>query len=115
MIGFNHNNGMRPLLWALLLLFVPLQSQGEEINTKQIVLGHIGDAYEWHMGTFGGWECTIPLPIIVHSPTSGWHCFSAARLREGAEYEGLRIAPEGEYAGKIKYVPAYETIVIGRD
>ena len=74
MIGFNHNNGMRPLLWALLLLFVPLQSQGEEINTKQIVLGHIGDAYEWHMGTFGGWECTIPLPIIVHSPTSGWHC-----------------------------------------
>ena len=102
MIGFNHNNGIRPLLWALLLLFVPLQSQGEEINTKQIVLGHIGDAYEWHMGTFGGWECTIPLPIIVHSPTSGWHCFSSARLHdEGAEFEGLRIAEEGPYEGKI--------------
>ena len=101
MIGFNHNNGMRPLLWALLLLFVPLQSQGEEINTKQIVLGHIGDAYEWHMGTFGGWECTIPLPIIVHSPTSGWHCFSSARLHDGSTYENFRLAQEGEHAGKV--------------
>lgn len=75
---------------------------GEEaLDVKSIVLGHIGDAYEWHMATVGGREWTIPLPVLVHSPASGWHCFSSKHLREGAEHEGLRIASEGAYAGKI--------------
>lgn len=100
MIKLNHNRTL--LLWAVLMLLLPLPAQSEEINAKEIVLEHIGDTYEWHMGTFGGWECTIPLPVIVHSPTSGWHCFSSARLRgDGAEYEGLRIAEKGPHKGKI--------------
>lgn len=76
-------------------------SEAEAPDVKSIVLGHIGDAYEWHMATIGGREWTIPLPVLVHSPSSGWHCFSSKHLREGAEHEGLRIAGEGEHAGKI--------------
>lgn len=73
-----------------------------EPDIKQLVLGHLGDSYEWHIASTGhGGEWSIPLPVIVHSPVSGWHFFSSAHLREGAEYEGLRIASEGDYAGKI--------------
>lgn len=39
--------------------------------------------------------------MIVRSPSSGWHCFSSKHLHGGAEHEGLRIASEGEHAGKI--------------
>ena len=73
----------------------------EEPDVKRIVLGHVGDSYEWHIATAGGREWSLPLPVIVHSPSSGWHCFSAKRLRGGAEYEGLRIAADGDHAGKI--------------
>ena len=71
------------------------------LNVKEIVLGHIGDAYEWHMGSIGGRELSFSLPVIVRSPSSGWHCFSSKHLHGGAEHEGLRIASEGEHAGKI--------------
>lgn len=30
------------------------------LNVKEIVLGHIGDAYEWHMGSIGGRELSFP-------------------------------------------------------
>lgn len=88
---------------ALLIPAVSLQAAEQEggPDVKQIVLGHLGDSYEWHVLSTGKGEWSIPLPVIVHSPSSGWHCFSSARLREGAEYEGLRIASEGDYAGKI--------------
>ena len=91
-------------LFALLIPAVTLhaeESTEAEPDIKQIVLGHLGDSYEWHIATTGHGEWSIPLPVIVHSPASGWHLFSSARLREGSEYEGLRIAAEGEYAGKI--------------
>lgn len=91
---------------VLLALLIPAgtlraEEQQQEPDIKAIVLGHIGDSYEWHVLSTAGGEWSIPLPVIVHSPSSGWHCFSSSRLREGAEYEGLRIASEGEHAGKV--------------
>ena len=73
----------------------------EAPDVKRSVVGHVGDCYEWDSATAGGREWSLPLPVIVHSPSSGWHCFSAKRLRGGAEYEGLRIAADGDHAGKI--------------
>ena len=43
---------------------------------------------------------SVPLPVIVKSST-GWHCFSSARLEDGATYEGLYIARDGAYKDKI--------------
>lgn len=83
-------------------------AEGEPVDVKEIVFGHIGDAYEWHITTWGTTHVTVPLPIIVYSPATGWHCFSSARLEEhGGTYEGLTIAPAGSpYEGKLVEVDA---------
>nr|WP_302828772.1 F0F1 ATP synthase subunit A [uncultured Bacteroides sp.] len=79
------------------------EQKDNEVNVKEIVFGHIGDAYEWHITTWGKTHITVPLPIIVYSHSSGWHVFLSSRLEEnGGTYEGLTIAPEGsKYEGKL--------------
>ena len=73
------------------------------VDVKEIVFGHIGDAYEWHITTWGKTHVTIPLPIIVYSSQTGWHAFLSSRLEEnGGSYEGFFIAPVGSrYEGKL--------------
>ena len=73
------------------------------MDVKKIVFGHIGDAYEWHITTWGKRHITIPLPVIVYSWMSGWHVFSSAQLEENrGSYDGLSIAPEGSrFEGKL--------------
>lgn len=88
----------------LLLLLIPAQGvkaheREGEINVNELVFGHIGDSYEWHIATFSEKTLRIPLPVIVKSST-GWHVFSSSRLEEGS-HEGLYIAAEGPYEGKI--------------
>ena len=79
--------------WTLTL---KAETGGEEaeLDVNELIFGHIGDAYEWHIATFGDVHLTIPLPVIVKSST-GWHVFSSSNLEGGKEYEGLYIA-EGE-------------------
>ena len=86
-----------------LLAFIaqPVEAEEEEgVDISEIIFGHIEDAYEWHITDIGDVKLSIPLPVIVKSST-GWHVFSSAHLRDGAEYEGLYIAQEGENAKKI--------------
>ena len=47
---------------------------------KEIVLGHMSDAYEWHITTWNGHHVSIPLPVIVKGEESGWHVFSTPRF-----------------------------------
>lgn len=86
------------MVWAQSAGTAP-QESGEELDVNELVFGHIGDAYEWHIVTLGETELSILLPVIVKSST-GWHMFSSSRLEEG-EYEGLYIAKGGAYDGKI--------------
>ncbi len=72
-----------------------------KVNVQQIVFGHIGDSYEWHIANWGEHEIAIPLPIIVYSQQSGWHTFLSSRLAHGQEYEGFSIATDGAYKGKV--------------
>ena len=66
------------------------------VDVKEVVFGHIGDAYEWHITTWGETHVTIPLPVIVYSSQTGWHAFLSSRLEEnGGTYEGFSIAPAG--------------------
>ena len=94
--------------WIIIITFMlaPLfhsahAQEQEELNVTEIVLGHIGDSYEWHITDIGEKEIAIALPVIVYSKTTGWHCFSSSKLHHGAEYEGLSIATEGDLKGKI--------------
>lgn len=80
-----------------------MEEEQEPVNVKEVVFGHIGDAYEWHITSWGDTHLIIPLPIIVHSSTTGWHTFLSSRLEENeGSYEGFSIAPEGSrYEGKL--------------
>lgn len=112
------------LMLGMLLTTLPVMAQGIEaeldsvakrddvtsteqkentVDVKEIVFGHIGDAYEWHITTWGKTHVTIPLPIIVYSSQTGWHTFLSSRLEEnGGSYEGFFIAPAGSrYEGKL--------------
>ena len=81
----------------------PAEQEENTVDVKEIVFGHIGDSYEWHITDFGETKVIIPLPVIVYSGTTGWHVFLSSHLEEnGGSYEGLSIAPEGsKYEGKL--------------
>ena len=41
--------------------------EGEDVVVKDIVLEHINDSYEWHIGKFWGKHVAIPLPVILYT------------------------------------------------
>ena len=72
--------------------------QGEaaaDVDVAELVFGHIGDSYGWHLTTWKGHHVTIPLPCIVHSST-GWHVFMSSKLEHGHVYEGLFISEDNK-------------------
>lgn len=98
--------GMVLFLLVAFLVEVKAQQESElddkeqEVDVNEIVFGHIGDSYEWHITDIGEVSIVIPLPVIVKSNNTGWHAFLSSKLEEG-EYQGLYIAKDGEHKGKI--------------
>ena len=82
--------------------------EGEKVDVKEIVLGHMSDAYEWHITTWNGHHVSIPLPVIVKAESGDWHVFSSARFHESADgsHEGFYLNPDDN--GKI-----YERLASG--
>ncbi len=72
----------------------------QEVNVGEMLFGHIGDSYGWHIMDWNGKHITIPLPCIVRSST-GWHVFMSSKIEHGHEYEGMFLADEGRYEDKI--------------
>ena len=79
-----------------------------EFNASEVIFGHVGDSYEWHITKIGKKDLVIWLPVIVRTRDGEWRCFSSKHLSsdesEGTapEYEGLHIAPAGQpHEGKI--------------
>lgn len=82
-------------------VLISMLLQAAPLDMDEYLYGHVGDSYEWHITTINEKPIAIPLPVIVRSRTSGWHCFSFHHLEDG-EYEGFFIAPKGsEHEGKI--------------
>ena len=89
------------LQFAVLPLYAGAQESDEvDLDIQEYLFGHVGDAYEWHITTVNGKPVSIPLPVIVRSKTTGWHCFSSKHLEEGA-HEGFYISTSEKYNGKI--------------
>lgn len=110
----NKINKVRTLLIGLLIsvgLLLPNRAfaqdaeNGEEkpLDVTAMIFEHVGDSYYWHITDWGETSISMPLPVLVYSSQSGFHCFMSSRFEHGeAEYEGLKIAPEdSDYAGKI--------------
>ena len=73
-----------------------------ELDIKEMILEHLADAYEWHITTINGKHISIPLPVILHSKTSGWHVFSSSKFHHGHDsYNGFNISESEKYKGKI--------------
>ena len=71
-----------------------------QVDIKSMLFGHIGDSYQWHITQIGDKHIIIPLPVIVYSKSTGWHCFLSSELEDGP-YKGLYCAEGGKYDGKI--------------
>lgn len=69
------------------------KDESSEVDVKEIVLGHMSDAYEWHITTWNGVHVSIPLPVILYSEHSGWHIFLSSVFHHAlnGEYEGFYI------------------------
>ena len=97
---------LRTLCLALLALltFAPMQaahaSEGGGVDVEEIVLGHMADAYDWHITTWGGKYISLPLPVIVRSERTGeWNIFSSGEMTEAihhgaADYKGFYFNEE---------------------
>ena len=69
-------------------------AEGEGVDVKEMVLGHMADAYEWHITTIGDSHISIPLPCIVRSEQTGdWHFFLSStmeeEIEEGEDFHGF--------------------------
>ncbi|RUT78799.1 F0F1 ATP synthase subunit A [Ancylomarina longa] len=74
----------------------------EKFEPGNFILGHIADAYEWHVFSTGDFHFTAPLPVIVYSKYSGLHVFMSSKFHHGHEsYQRFEIAKTGDYKGKI--------------
>lgn len=88
------------------LIFTSLKGEPQagygdnEVDVAHLLFGHIGDSYGWHITDWNGSHITIPLPCIVKS-SEGWQVFMSSNIEHGHEYNGLFLAEEGRYEGKI--------------
>ncbi len=75
-------------------------SAAGDVDVGEMLFGHIGDSYGWHITDWNGKHVTIPLPCIVRSST-GWHVFMSSKIEHGHTYKGLFLAEEGRHEDKI--------------
>lgn len=79
------------------------QDENSGIQVGDIIMEHILDSHQWHFFSYGNFHLAIPLPVIVYSGETGWHCFLSSRLLKEANtsYQGFSIPTEGPNKGKI--------------
>lgn len=85
---------------TIICLWLSMALPTQDVDVAHMLFGHIGDSYGWHITDWNGEHISIPLPCIVKS-SDGWHAFMSSKVEHGHEYNGLFIAKEGRYEGKI--------------
>lgn len=104
------HNKIKRVAVVLLLVLLPIFSiaanepaEAGKVDAKEIVLGHIGDSYGWHITTWGETHISIPLPIILKGSNDEWHFFLSSEFHHSPTgvVDGFYIAKEGDYKDKI--------------
>lgn len=95
---------LRSILLALTMVFAispALAAEGEKeegsISLKEILFGHVQDAYQWHVTDLGGEPVIIHLPMIFYSEQSGFHVMCSSQFEHEPNAELLREGPDGFY------------------
>ncbi|MBK8846187.1 MAG: F0F1 ATP synthase subunit A [Bacteroidetes bacterium] len=59
-----------------------------KFDAGKMIVEHISDAHDWHIaGHF-----SIPLPVLIYSPTKGFHSFLSSKFNHGHDaYNGFRL------------------------
>ena len=70
--------------------------QPKKFNAAEVIFGHVLDGHEYHFMDIGDHPVTLPLPIILYSPTRGtWDVFMSSRFDHGhAAYQGYMMLNE---------------------
>ena len=70
--------------------------QPKKFNAAEVIFGHVLDGHEYHFMDIGEHPVTLPLPIILYSPTRGsWDFFMSSRFDHGhASYQGYMLLNE---------------------
>jgi len=94
------------------------KKEAPKLDPAKIIMEHVSDAHEFHFFTLSKHPVSLPLPVILYSPASGWSVFMSSRFNHGEEvYNGYRLLEESYieehqldtkkyYAGKIYAVDA---------
>lgn len=88
---------------AAATLSATASESGDDFNPGDLIVGHVANSHEWHiLTTPSGEHVSVPLPIIVYSKHSGWHCFMSSRFHHGHErYHNFELPSEGDNKGVI--------------
>lgn len=54
--------------------------EGEALDIKGEIFGHISDSYSWHIFDWNGHAVSIPLPVILINPTNGTQIFMSSEF-----------------------------------
>lgn len=61
-------------------------------DAKEVILGHVKDAHDWHLLSLGDLHVTLPLPVIIYNENRGLSVFSSSRFHHGHEaFDGYRL------------------------
>ena len=74
------------------------EKEGEtKFDANEVIFGHVMDAHEFHFFSWKGADghdhhATIPLPVILYSPTRGFSVFMSSKFHHGEEaYNGYKL------------------------
>ncbi len=75
--------------------------EDEAFDAGKIIIGHMLDAYDWHLFDIGKRQIAIPLPVILIYKRQAYFFFSSRFHHGHSAYKGFRIAAEGPKKGRI--------------
>jgi len=95
------------VFWAFLLI-LPLDAlaagghaEDGKFNAGDVIIGHIIDAYDWHILDIGKTQVSIPLPVILLYEGKPFFFLSSKFHHGHSAYKGFAIAHEGPKKGRI--------------
>jgi len=65
----------------------------KKFDAAEVIFGHVLDGHEYHFMDIGEHPVTLPLPIILYSPSRGtWYIFMSSHFEHGhASYKGYTM------------------------
>lgn len=68
------------------------EEEKKGFDAKEVLLGHVKDAHDWHLFSLGETHVTLPLPVIIYNKEKGISSFSSSAFHHGHEsHEGYRL------------------------